>query len=272
MLVFMDQQITTVIVNKKENKLKKGFGYHLDLFILAILIAICSILGLPWFVAATVLSITHVNSLKKFTISSAPGERRRFLGVREQRVTHFCVFILIGLSVFFTSILQYIPMPVMFGVFLFMGVKSLKGLQFYERILLMFMPEKYQPDYSYLRHVPLKNVHLYTVLQLFLCALLFACKLFKPTAFAFPVLLLTKKDESAASEKLLPSNLSEVVSVPGDESQATMKSKQNSHANINISEVLMQSSIWKCIDQQSQKTTKKILAVKRLVYFVYNWI
>ncbi|GIY11252.1 sodium-driven chloride bicarbonate exchanger [Caerostris darwini] len=291
MLVFMDQQITTVIVNKKENKLKKGFGYHLDLFILAILIAICSILGLPWFVAATVLSITHVNSLKKFTISSAPGERRRFLGVREQRVTHFCVFILIGLSVFFTSILQYIPMPVMFGVFLFMGVKSLKGLQFYERILLMFMPEKYQPDYSYLRHVPLKNVHLYTVLQLFLCALLFACKLFKPTAFAFPVLLLTvicirkslgrvfnkshlkilddimpetikEKDESAASEKLLPNNLSEVVSVPGDESQATMKSKQNSHANINISEVLMQSSIWKCIDQQSQKTTKKILAVK----------
>lgn len=35
-----------------------------------------------------------------------------------------------------------------------------------------------------------------------------------------------------------------------------VKSRQNSHANINISEVLMQSSIWKCIDQQSQKTTK----------------
>lgn len=47
-LIFMDQQITAVIVNRKENKLKKGCGYHLDLFILSILIAICSMMGLPW--------------------------------------------------------------------------------------------------------------------------------------------------------------------------------------------------------------------------------
>ncbi|GFU44766.1 uncharacterized protein TNCV_3150611 [Trichonephila clavipes] len=69
-----------------------------------------------------------------------------------------------------------------------------------------------------------------------------------------------EKDNSTASDKLLP-DLSEVVCVSENDSKSTMKSKQNSHANINISEVLMQSSIWKCIDQQSQKTTK-ILAVK----------
>lgn len=47
-LIFMDQQITAVIINRKENKLNKGCGYHLDLFVLAILIQICSIMGLPW--------------------------------------------------------------------------------------------------------------------------------------------------------------------------------------------------------------------------------
>lgn len=47
-LIFMDQQITAVIVNRKENKLKKGCGYHLDLFVLAILIQICTVMGLPW--------------------------------------------------------------------------------------------------------------------------------------------------------------------------------------------------------------------------------
>lgn len=47
-LIFMDQQITAVIINRKENKLKKGCGYHLDLFVLAGLIFICSIMGLPW--------------------------------------------------------------------------------------------------------------------------------------------------------------------------------------------------------------------------------
>ena len=61
---------------------QKGRGYHLDLFIVAALIIICSYLGLPWFVAATVLSINHVNSLKKESQCSAPGEQPKFLGVR----------------------------------------------------------------------------------------------------------------------------------------------------------------------------------------------
>ena len=30
-LVVLDQQITAVICNRKDNKLKKGLGYHLDL-------------------------------------------------------------------------------------------------------------------------------------------------------------------------------------------------------------------------------------------------
>ncbi|CAG2053059.1 unnamed protein product [Timema podura] len=81
-LIFMDQQITAVIVNRKEFKLKKGCGYHLDLFVLANLIIICSIMGLPWFVAATVLSINHVNSLKVESECAAPGEKPQFLGVR----------------------------------------------------------------------------------------------------------------------------------------------------------------------------------------------
>ena len=44
-------------------------------------------------------------------------------------------------------------MPVLFGVFLYMGVASLKGLQFFDRILIMLMPVKYQPDYMFLRQV-----------------------------------------------------------------------------------------------------------------------
>ena len=39
-------------------------------------------MGLPWFVAATVLSINHVNSLKVESECAAPGEKPHFLGVR----------------------------------------------------------------------------------------------------------------------------------------------------------------------------------------------
>ncbi|XP_051575742.1 sodium bicarbonate cotransporter 3 isoform X3 [Myxocyprinus asiaticus] len=127
-LIFMDQQITAVIINRKEHKLKKGCGYHLDLLVVSVMLGVCSVMGLPWFVAATVLSISHVNSLKVESECSAPGEQPKFLGIREQRVTGFMIFVLMGLSVFMTSILKFIPMPVLYGVFLYMGVSSLKVL------------------------------------------------------------------------------------------------------------------------------------------------
>uniref|UniRef100_T1IXC2 Anion exchange protein n=1 Tax=Strigamia maritima TaxID=126957 RepID=T1IXC2_STRMM len=188
-LIFMDQQITAVIVNRKEHKLKKGGGYHLDLFVLAFLILICSFMGLPWFVAGTVLSVTHVNTLKVESECAAPGEKPKFKGVREQRVTHMAIFVMIGLSVILTPVLRCIPMPVLFGVFLYMGTSSLKDLQFFDRILIMFMPAKYQPDYTFLRQVPLKRVYLFTFIQIACLVTLWVVKTFKSTSIAFPIML-----------------------------------------------------------------------------------
>lgn len=88
------------------SSLQKGCGYHLDLLMVGVMLAVCSIMGLPWFVAATVLSISHVNSLKLESESSAPGEQPRFLGIREQRLTGLVIFLLMGCSVFMTGVLQ----------------------------------------------------------------------------------------------------------------------------------------------------------------------
>lgn len=85
---------------------QKGCGYHLDLLMVAVMLGVCSIMGLPWFVAATVLSITHVNSLKLESECSAPGEQPKFLGIREQRVTGLMIFVLMGCSVFMTAVLK----------------------------------------------------------------------------------------------------------------------------------------------------------------------
>ncbi|XP_074878038.1 electroneutral sodium bicarbonate exchanger 1-like [Buteo buteo] len=188
-LIFMDQQISAVIVNRKEHKLKKGCGYHLDLFVVAVMLGVCSVMGLPWFVAATVLSITHVNSLKVESDCSAPGEQPKFLGIREQRVTGLLIFGLMGCSVFFTSVLKFIPMPVLYGVFLYMGVSSLRGIQFFDRLKLFWMPAKHQPDFIYLRHVPLQKVHLFTVIQLTCLVLLWTIKVSR-AAIIFPMMVL----------------------------------------------------------------------------------
>jgi len=188
-LIFMDQQITAVIVNRKEHKLNKGGGYHLDLMIVAVLIIICSLFGLPWFVAATVLSINHVRSLTRESESSAPGEKPQFLGIREQRVTHILIFALIGISVKLSFVLKFIPMPVLYGVFLYMGVASLNGIQFFDRILLFFMPKKYQPDVPYLRKVELRRVHMFTGFQMASLIGLWVIKDIKETSILFPIML-----------------------------------------------------------------------------------
>ncbi|NXM68028.1 S4A4 protein, partial [Serilophus lunatus] len=187
-LIFMDQQITAVILNRKEYKLQKGAGFHLDLLCVSLLMVVTSVTGLPWYVSATVISLAHMDSLRKESETSAPGEHPEFLGIREQRLTGLAVFILMGASVFMAPVLKHIPMPVLYGVFLHMGVAALNSIQLLDRVRLLLVPAKHQPDLAYLRHVPLRRVHLFTAIQLLCLALLWVLKS-TTAAILFPVMV-----------------------------------------------------------------------------------
>jgi len=189
-LCFLDHQITSVIVNRKEHKLKKGHGYHLDLFVVAISMGICSLLGLPWFLAATVRALTHVKSLFRVSEVSIPGEKPQMIGVREQRVTGFSIHLLIGLSTLLTAILKLIPMPVLYGVFLYMGITSLSDVQFIQRLGILFVAPKNQPDYVFLRHVKMTKVHIFTIIQLIAFIAMWAIKQIEVTSILFPFMLI----------------------------------------------------------------------------------
>ncbi|CAH8621046.1 unnamed protein product [Schistosoma margrebowiei] len=292
-LIFMDQQITAVIVNRREHKLKKGAGYHLDLLVVAITILSNSILGIPWFVAATVLSINHVLSLKKESETNAPGERPVYLGCREQRVTGVLIFLFIGLSVFMTPLLSRIPMPVLYGIFLFMGISSMRGIQMFERLSLLFMPVKYQPDYPYLRHVSLRRVHLFTIIQVACLVMLWVIKSIEVLAILFPIMVLAMcfirkgldfiftQEELKWLDQILPSTKrkpfprSLVISVPSNNdfnkntkfsSSANLlqekKISQSEEKRINITEEMSKTSIWRQlsgadINNECKKTSEQ---------------
>ena len=166
-LLYLDQNITVRLVNNAGNKLQKGPGYHLDLALVAVLVAVCSVFGLPWMVAATVRSLNHVRSLA--TVESTTGAggatEETIVGVVETRVSSLGVHVAIGLSLLALPILKLVPMSVLFGLFLFMGVASMKGNQLFERLRLFVMdPERY-PTTSYLRAVPTGVVHRFTLIQ-----------------------------------------------------------------------------------------------------------
>ncbi|XP_014908809.1 anion exchange protein 3 isoform X3 [Poecilia latipinna] len=188
-LIFMETQITSLIVSKKERRLMKGSGFHLDLLLIVVLGAVCPLFGLPWLTAATVRSVTHVNALTVMSKATAPGEKPVIQEVKEQRLTGLLVAVLVGMSIVMTDVLRHIPLAVLFGIFLYMGVTSLTGIQLYERITLMVTPAKHHPDHIYVTKVRTWRMNMFTVIQL---ACIVALWVVKSTvaSLAFPFILI----------------------------------------------------------------------------------
>ncbi|XP_074023078.1 band 3 anion transport protein isoform X2 [Numenius arquata] len=190
-LIFLETQITTLIVSKPERKLVKGSGFHLDLLLIVAMGGLAALFGMPWLSATTVRTITHANALTVMTKTSAPGEKSQILEVKEQRISGLLVAVLIGVSILMEPILKYIPLAVLFGIFLYMGVTSLFGIQLFDRILLLLMPPKYHPDEPYVTRVKTWRMHLFTFIQIIVLVLLWVVKS-TPASLALPfVLILT---------------------------------------------------------------------------------
>uniref|UniRef100_A0A8C3G7C6 Anion exchange protein n=1 Tax=Cyclopterus lumpus TaxID=8103 RepID=A0A8C3G7C6_CYCLU len=188
-LIFMETQITSLIVSKKERRLVKGSGFHLDLLLIVIMGSFCPLFGLPWLTAATVRSVTHVNALTVMSKATAPGEKPMIQEVKEQRLTGLLVAVLVGMSIVMTDVLRLIPLAVLFGIFLYMGVTSLTGIQLYERITLMVTPAKHHPDHIYVTKVKTWRMNMFTIIQLACIVALWVVKSTE-ASLAFPFVLI----------------------------------------------------------------------------------
>uniref|UniRef100_A0AAG5D3G7 Anion exchange protein n=1 Tax=Anopheles atroparvus TaxID=41427 RepID=A0AAG5D3G7_ANOAO len=188
-LIFMETHISELIVDKPERGLKKGSGLHMDIVLLCFLNTVCGFFGMPWHCAATVRSVTHVSAVTIMSRTHAPGEAPHITDVKEQRISGFFVSLMVGLSVTMAPILRLIPMSVLFGVFLYMGIASMSGVQFFERLRLYLMPVKHHPQVPFVRRVPTWKMHLFTFVQILALAMLWAVKS-SPFSLAFPFFLI----------------------------------------------------------------------------------
>ncbi|KAM4543915.1 anion exchange protein 2b isoform 1-T1 [Fundulus diaphanus] len=216
-LIFMETQITTLIVSKKERMLLKGSGFHLDLLLIVVLGGCSALFGLPWMAAATVRSVTHVNALTVMSKAVAPGDKPRIQEVKEQRVTGLLVAIMVGMSIVIGDLLRQIPLAVLFGIFLYMGVMSLNGIQLTERMLLLLMPPKYHPDHTYVRKVRTWRMHLFTCIQV-VCLVVLWLVMSTQASLAFPfVLILTVPVKMFVLRRIF--NEREITCLDGDDAE-----------------------------------------------------
>jgi hypothetical protein len=112
LLGFLDQNLTEVLVNRKDRMFKKPPAYHLTNFICGtVLYPICAVLGLPPTHAATVRSLAHVMAVTTTEVVPLPdgtGTTVRAVNVAEQRVTHLAIHVLIWISLAATAALAYV--------------------------------------------------------------------------------------------------------------------------------------------------------------------
>eukprot|EP00588_Corethron_pennatum_P005679 CAMPEP_0194297832 /NCGR_PEP_ID=MMETSP0169-20130528/59831_1 /TAXON_ID=218684 /ORGANISM="Corethron pennatum, Strain L29A3" /LENGTH=599 /DNA_ID=CAMNT_0039047751 /DNA_START=60 /DNA_END=1859 /DNA_ORIENTATION=+ len=182
-LVFLDDGITWHLINHSSHKLKHGVAYNYDTVIIGFMIAVNSMFGLPWLVAATVRSLNHLHALGK------KNKLGKFIRVQETRLTNFIVHALVLASIFALTVIKLIPVPVLYGVFLFMGLASLGTNQFWKRITMFFMQPTKFPTEPYTEHVKTSKMHMYTCIQLCLFLILYFVKSFKPVAITFPIII-----------------------------------------------------------------------------------
>jgi len=182
-LVFLDDGITWHLVNHPANKLTHGDAYNYDTVVLGLMVGVNSIIGLPWLVASTVPSIIHIQAMAE------KDKNGRITSVVETRLTHIGIHTLILASCFALTLLRAIPVPVLYGVFLFMGIVSLSTNEFWQRFKMFFMQPSRLPDYPFTKYMPHKKMHMFTAIQVALFALLTAFRSIKVIAIAFAVVI-----------------------------------------------------------------------------------
>jgi hypothetical protein len=135
-------------------------------------------------------SLNHVQSLADTNVIDLGGGTKKevIAGARENRLSALVIHVLIAGSLFLLHYFAYIPMPVLFGLFLYMGMASLGGNQFFERIILWITDPNLYPKTKYTALVPRKYIHKFTLIQLVCFVVLWVLKASK-LGILFPLMI-----------------------------------------------------------------------------------
>ncbi|XP_020499009.1 sodium bicarbonate transporter-like protein 11 isoform X1 [Labrus bergylta] len=168
LLIFIDQNIVVSLTNAPENRLLKGTAYHWDLMLSGLINILMSVMGLPWMHAAFPHSTLHVRQLA-FVEQRVEGGHlyETIVQVKETRLTSLTANIFIGVSVLLLPLpLQWIPKPVLYGLFLYIALTSIDGNQMCDRMALLLKEQTSYPPTHYIRKVPQRKIHYFTFLQM----------------------------------------------------------------------------------------------------------
>ncbi|KAL7534383.1 hypothetical protein ACHAXR_008543 [Thalassiosira sp. AJA248-18] len=187
-LFFMDQNISVRLVNNPDNKLKKGEAYSLDMIALGIITGVLSVVGLPWMCGATVQSMNHVRAMAEMELNEETNQME-ITEVTETRLTGFVIHAMLASTILLLPLIKKIPIPVVSGVFLFLGRKLMTGNTFFKRITDGFAQRSRLPSKNPIHLLGRTKMNIYTGVQV-LCLLgLFGFKQIPSITIFFPAMI-----------------------------------------------------------------------------------
>jgi solute carrier family 4 (anion exchanger) protein 1 len=154
-------------------------GTYFDSFI------VLSVFGLPWMCGATVQTVNHMRSMTKNKYNPVT-DKLEIDSVVETRATGFVVHAMLASTVKLLPMLGYLPIPVVSGVFLYLGRKLMTGNTFLKRIRDTLVERKRLPVGHPVHVLGRKKVNIFTALQICCLWMLWGFKQNPNTAMFFP--------------------------------------------------------------------------------------
>jgi hypothetical protein len=186
MLFYFDQNISVRAVNACN--VKKGEAYHLDMLALSAVMFVLSALGLPWVCAATVQSLNHVRAMADVDV--CVGGVERISNIIETRVSGFAIHAAILSSLLLLPLLAHIPMPVISGIFLYLGRRLMKGNLFLDRIQESVVEKSLLPATNCYNRLPKETIYRYISVQSAMLALIWGLKQNPLLSMFFPACII----------------------------------------------------------------------------------
>ena len=191
-LFVFDHNVSSLMAQDPELNLKKGSAYHLDFFVLGFCILLTGLLGIPPCNGLIPQAPLHTKALSVSSETTKNGVTvRKVDHVYEQRFSNLTQAILTLLMCFppFLTVIGYLPQASLNGLFIFMGIASFSGNQFFDRFVLnMTETAQRASPHDFFQVVPFASIRRFTAVQLVCCAVIFGITL-TPAAMVFPVLI-----------------------------------------------------------------------------------
>lgn len=198
-LFFFDHNIGSIMAQHRDFGLQKSPAFHWDFAIIGVGVLVTGLLGLPPTNSLIPQSPLHVKSLtvkhRIYDASNKPTNEFKIEHIYEQRVTNLLQSIFMGVACFppFSTLLSQIPVAVLVGLFLFLGVQSFEDNEFFVRCYLFLLDSHHYDDLPaqillIIKNVPKDVIFRYTVLQICLMLMIFAST-FTVAGSVFPIFL-----------------------------------------------------------------------------------